>query len=178
MKIANDYISIISLIVSIILTVSIYSLSKKNHDNSKLIQTENQVKADARSKKYNTVTFASEHFLRVDNLVSELIELNRDLNNPTFEEIREDSELFGVVLKILNTYSSVGTAGKSELIDMKIVADMRRTSIKDTWTKYKNFIISYRSSSKDNHDAWIDFEWLATEMNQFETKEAGSRQGH
>ena len=149
---ANDRISIVSLSISILLTILVFVLSV--HFNNK---------AEERSKKYNTLSFASTQFNIVDEAIAQKIALEGLTTDFTYKYIDANKKVEGKVFKILNTYATIGLALRHNLISVGVVSSLRKSAISSTWNDYESYIKEYRTI-RNSPDAWVDFEFLATKM--------------
>lgn len=152
MPIANDWASVISLVVSIILTIAVFILS-----------TIYSNKAELREKKYNTVTFASNQFNIIDTAMSEKISVEGFNTDFSYKYIDGNQKIEGYVYKILNSYATIGSASRHDLVDNEVIANLRKDAIISTWNDYKPYIKDYRKE-KNKKDAWKDVEYLAVKM--------------
>lgn len=155
MKIASDWLSVLSLVVSIILTISIFYLSNQYSSQTEI-----------NKKKQYTVIWANDLFYRIDKAVAEKILLEKTnelglvpLQNLSY--ISSNKEIESLVNIILNQYSALGRAAAEDLVNIDQIRSLRSDAIINTWEFYKLYITEYR---KDHKDAWQDFEIIYNEM--------------
>lgn len=152
MPLANDWTSVASLFITSVLAVAIFLLSTRFNK-----------KAEERARKYNTINFVSEHFNIIDDAISQKIAAEGETTSYEYSYINDNKNIEGFVFKMLNAYAAIGAATRHNLIDVNIVADLRRDAILTTWENYKGYIKKYRKTGPKKEEAWIDVEWLASQ---------------
>ena len=155
MKFASDWLSVFSLMISVILTISIFCISDK-------ISKQNQVSEE---RQY-TIVWANDLFFKIDQAVAKKISVEKTNDKglvPTqnLKYISSDREIESLVFLILNQYSALGRALDQGLVNIDDVKALRQNPIIQTWNFYKLYISEYRDTYSD---AWADFEKLYIEM--------------
>lgn len=148
MKFASDLMSVISLIVSVVLTISLFIIAR-------MISK----KSDKQNKQYYTVSWANDLFYRIDKAIAKKIEIEGTIvPAQTLEYISNNKPIESLVFVILNQYSALGRAVKDDLVDIESIRNLRGNAIVQTWDFYKAYILEYRK--KIDNVSWTDFEYL------------------
>lgn len=168
LRFASDWISIVSLLITIALTISIYVLSEENRKQAESRAANNNIEAELREKKYNTIRFASDFFFLIDEANSRLEEIRSKEGFKSFDcSYIEETSYEPVVIKILNLYERVAIASENGYIDFEIVNTLRGQGIVEEFCKYKEFIDCRRESKP----LWMNFEALAKRIDSIRAEE-------
>jgi hypothetical protein len=76
-----------------------------------------------------------------------------------FEDITRDRDIHDTVKGMLNEYDYICLGGNKNLLNSRIMQDLRGHAIRATWKKYQNYIVKYRDTI--DKDAWIECDkWM------------------
>jgi hypothetical protein len=156
-------VAILSLIVTTVLAITLFYLSKKAEEKAQEISNKMTTLADRRSKKMTTLVVSRESFRVIDRSVGrkEWLDKNNIKDNKIkkdhifdYDYINNNKDVETCVFSILNEYEAIALGVNEGLLDKEVILGLREKAIVKTYEQYGKYIKDYQELKPE---AWVEF---------------------
>lgn len=121
-----------------------------------------------RQKKFQTLEIAN-HQIEVLEETNKWIRENEEIENFFDEPASIAGEDLSKVLGYLNRVERLAVGARHEIYSVEVIADISGSLLRNRFLKLAKFI-RYRRQKSRNSKAWVEFEWLSFEIENFSSR--------